>query len=53
MPKILNMGRMVRVDIRIPEEVFEEIERMADREALPRSVLLRSLIMKGIRKKKG
>ena len=43
------MNKMVRVDIRIPEEVFDEVERVAEREALPRSVLLRSLIMKGLK----
>lgn len=52
MARISNLGEMVRVDVRIPKATYKRIERMAKREAVPRSVLLRYFIVRGIRASK-
>lgn len=40
-----------RIDIRLPGDILEEIEKIAEKEALPRSVFLRSLIVKEVRRR--
>lgn len=49
MKKKANLDRLVRIDIRIPHKTARKIEEVAIEEALSRSALVRSLIVKGLR----